>query len=92
MQADSIEALNQKLYGEVLFGYDIRNIKEYQLPLYYILGRHDEMTSSTLAAQYFETISAPKKGLYWIEDAGHLMDTDNPSAFFSAIREITTQL
>jgi len=76
----------------VLFGYDISNVKEYTVPIYYILGRHDTMTPSTIVAEYFETIHAPEKGLYWIENAGHLPDTDNPSAFFSAIREIITQL
>jgi len=91
IQMNDIEEFNQKLYEEVLFGYDIRNVKEYQVPVYYVLGRHDEMTSSAIAAEYFETIQAPQKGLYWIEDAGHLMDTDNPSVFFSAIKEITAQ-
>jgi len=61
------------------------------VPVYYILGRHDEMTSSIIAAEYFETIKAPKKGLYWIEDAGHLPDTDNPSAFSNAIKDIIMQ-
>jgi len=85
------EELNQKLYGEVFIGYDIRAITEYQTPVYYVLGRRDEWTTSTIAAGYFETIQAPKKGLYWIEDAGHLTDTDNPSAFFAAIKKIITQ-
>lgn len=49
------------------------------------------MTSSIIAAEYFETIKAPKKGLYWIEDAGHLPDTDNPSAFSNAIKDIIMQ-
>ena len=82
---------NQTLYRE-LFGYDISHIKEYQVPIYYVLGRYDEWTTSTIAAEHFETIKAPKKELYWIEDAGHLVDTDNPSAFFDAIKKITTKL
>ena len=89
--SNEIEAFNKKLYDEVLFGYDVSNVKEYQLPIYYVLGRYDEMTSSKIAAAYFETITAPKKGLYWIEDAGHLVDTDNPSAFFKVIKEILAQ-
>jgi pimeloyl-ACP methyl ester carboxylesterase len=91
IQAGSIEAFNKKLYEEVLFGYDICHIKEYQVPIYYILGRHDEMTSSVITAEYFETIHAPKKGIYWIENSGHLIDTDNPSVFFDIIKEIITQ-
>jgi len=80
--------ISKKLLGDVYHGIDISDIKEYQVPIYYILGRHDEWTPSTIAAEYFETIMAPKKGLYWIEDAGHFMDTDNPTAFFGAIKEI----
>jgi len=88
IQLSQSEEFNRKLVDEVFIGYDIGNVKEYQVPVYYVLGRHDEWTTSTIAAEYFETIQAPKKGLYWIEDAGHLPDTDNPSAFFKAIKEI----
>jgi len=80
--------ISQKLLGDVYHGTDISGIKEYKVPIYYILGRHDEWTPSAIVAEYFETIQAPKKGLYWIEDAGHFMDTDNPSAFFGAIKEM----
>ena len=90
--SESIEGLNEKFYVDVLFDWEISNDAEYSVPVYYILGRHDEMTSSVIAAEYFETIKAPKKGLYWIEDVGHLLDTDNPSAFFKAVKEIITQI
>lgn len=83
--------ISQKLLGDVYHGIDISHIKEYQVPVYYILGRHDQWTPSKIAEEYFDTISAPKKGLYWIEDAGHFIDTDNPSAFFHTIKEIMTQ-
>jgi len=85
------ESLNQKLYAEVLFDYDISNVKEYDVPIYYILGRHDTMTSSIIAAEYFETIHAPQKGLYWMENAGHLPDTDAPSVFWGIIKEIISR-
>jgi proline-specific peptidase len=81
----------QKLIREVFYQYDIRNVTEYQVPVYYVLGRQDEWTSSTIAAEYFDSIQAPKKKLYWIEKAGHMTDTDNPSDFFNTIKEIITQ-
>ena len=90
--SESVEKLNEKLYAEVLYDWEPANADDYSVPVYYILGRHDEMTSSAIAANYFETIKAPKKELYWIEDAGHLPDTDNPSAFFGTIKEIMAQL
>ena len=92
---DGFQILNAKKFQKNLLkelcDYNIRNIKEYQVPIYYILGRHDEWTSSTVASEYFETIAAPKKRLYWIENGGHMLDTDNPSAFFSAVKEIISQ-
>ena len=91
INSESVEMFNAKLYAEVLFDW-VSTAEDYAVPVYYILGRHDEMTSSVIAAEYVETINAPKKGLYWIEDAGHLLDTDNPSAFFRVIKEIVTQL
>jgi len=89
--SESVEKLNEKLYAEVLFDWEARGAEDFAVPVYYILGRHDEMTSSVIAAEYFNTIKAPQKGLYWIEDAGHLVDTDNPSAFFSWVKEIIAQ-
>ena len=85
------EKFNQALLSE-LYDFDISNVREYKAPMYCVLGRFDEWTTSTITAEYFETINAPKKGLYWIKDAGHMVDTDNPSDFFCAIKEITTQL
>lgn len=89
--SESIEKLNEKLYNDVLFDWQAENPYDYSVPVYYILGRHDEMTSSTIAAKFFDKIKAPKKGLYWIENAGHLVDTDNPKEFFSALRDIVMQ-
>ena len=91
-QSATIEALNQGLYADALFGYDLHPITAYDVPVYYVLGRHDEMTSGTLAAAYFDTFTAPQKGLYWVEDAGHLVETDNPVAFFAAVQKILSMV
>ena len=90
MQLTHGGAMNGKLVS-LCHHFDITGIKEYGVPVYYVLGRHDAWTSSTVAAAHFETITAPKKGLYWIENAGHMMDTDNPAAFFSTIKNILAQ-
>ncbi|MCL1845420.1 MAG: alpha/beta hydrolase [Defluviitaleaceae bacterium] len=63
---------------------------DYAVPIFYILGRDDWQTPSTLAADYFERINAPQKGLYWIENAGHATDVDNPADYFAAVKEILT--
>jgi pimeloyl-ACP methyl ester carboxylesterase len=82
-----VEKLNEKLYAEAIYNWE-NNTDVYEVSVFYILGRHDEMTSSVIAAEYFDQIKAPKKGLYWIENAGHLVDTDNPADFFAAVKDI----
>jgi len=91
-QMTKSEPFNKKMLMDMLYGYDIHNITDYQTPVFYLLGRHDEWTSSVIAANYFETINAPQKGLYWIEEAGHMVDTDNPEAFSQAVKEILWQV
>jgi len=83
--------LNKEL-ACTLLDYSIWDVTEYQLPVYYILGRNDWQTPSTLAAEYFEKINAPRKGLYWIENAGHITDVDNPIDFCNAVKDIVAQL
>lgn len=53
-----------------------------------LLGTDDWQTPSALAAEYFEKIDAPIKKLYWVENAAHATDLDNPVDFYSAIKEI----
>ena len=72
--------------------YSIWDTREYATPVFYVLGRDDWQTSTTLAAQYFEKIDAPQKKLYWVENAGHVTDLDNPADFFAAVKEIVMQV
>ncbi|MDV4149788.1 alpha/beta fold hydrolase [Clostridium sp. AL.422] len=77
---------------EYLLTYSIINDKDYRLPIYYICGRNDWQVPSTLVNDYFETINAPKKKLYWVENAGHLTDIDNPYGFNNALLDIINSL
>ena len=83
--------LNTQL-GETLSEYNIQEITKYPVPVYYVLGRDDWQVPSTVAAEYFEKIDAPHKGLFWIENAGHVTDVDNPKDFSKVLKEIVLQL
>jgi len=65
---------------------------DYSVPVYYILGRDDWQTPSSLAAEYFEKINAPQKGVFWIENAGHAANIDNPTDFYKVVKNIILQL
>ncbi len=71
-----------------LWEYDAVAQPAFPLPVYYILGENDWQVPSTVAAQFFDKISAPGKHLFWIPDAGHSADTDNPVAFWNAVKDI----
>jgi len=81
-----------KNFATDLLEYSIWDVHDYHLPVYYVLGRNDWQVPSSLAAEYFEKINAPHKGLYWIENAGHAVDIDNPKDFSKVIKEILSQL
>lgn len=85
------EKVSQKMSSEVFYNYSILDVKAYEVPVFYILGRHDAWTHSEVAAEYFEQIQS-KKGLYWIEDGGHFPELDNPKAFGEAIEDIVAKL
>ena len=84
--------LTEEFWTNYLADYSISDITDYDIPMYYVLGRNDWQVPSTLAAEYFEKINAPRKGLYWIESAGHATDVDNPADFSAAVREIVLGL
>jgi pimeloyl-ACP methyl ester carboxylesterase len=81
-------AKTNKNLMKTLQTYSIWDVTEYQLPIYYILGRDDWQVPSVLAAEYFEKIGAPKKRLYFIENAGHMTDFDNPAEFSAALLDV----
>lgn len=83
--------LNEELSNSIS-EYSIWDISDYEVPVYYVLGRDDWQVPTVFAAEYFEKINAPRKGLYWIENAGHATDVDNPKDFCKAVKEIILQL
>lgn len=69
-------------------GCDLRSYKKFSIPIYFICGKNDWQALGSVVAEYYETITAPNKGLYWIEDAGHFTDLDDPKACTKVINEI----
>ena len=63
---------------------DPRSIAE-ETRLEVILGRHDQRTSSELAARYLETLRAPAKRLVWLERSAHNVPFEEPEAFRAAV-------
>jgi pimeloyl-ACP methyl ester carboxylesterase len=58
---------------------------EWEVPAYFLMGRHDWNTPHELAAAYFERLKAPTKTLIWFENSGHWPSMEEPAAFNEAI-------
>jgi pimeloyl-ACP methyl ester carboxylesterase len=60
----------------------------FALPYYVIQGRHDLFAPTPLVEAYFKRVSAPKKRLVIIEDAGHFALATHQVEVIGALRAI----
>ena len=52
-----------------------------EVPVFFLLGRHDFNTPSRLAAEYLNRLSAPLNGLVWFERSAHFPFFEEPKRF-----------
>jgi proline iminopeptidase len=61
--------------------------RSFAVPMFFLLGRYDHHVSAMLAAQYFETITAPCKRLVWFEQSAHNPPFEEPDKFNQVLIE-----
>lgn len=54
---------------------------EFDVPVWFLLGRHDHHIPSVLAERYFQQLEAPCKRLVWFEDSAHNPPFEEPEVF-----------
>jgi pimeloyl-ACP methyl ester carboxylesterase len=52
-----------------------------EVPVYFLLGRHDYEAPSVLAERYFHLLTAPHKALVWFERSAHFVNVEEADAF-----------
>lgn len=76
------------LWGEFKsFDIDDR-LTTFEVPVVFMLGRHDWQVPAVLAARYFERINAPAKRLVWFEDSAHNPPFEEPERFNRVLVEV----
>lgn len=78
----SLEALRPQ-YSRV----DLTRVRCFEVPVIFMLGRHDRHVPAALSAEFFETIDAPVKRLVWFEHSAHDPPFEEPAAFVGAMLE-----
>jgi pimeloyl-ACP methyl ester carboxylesterase len=62
------------------------------VPVYFLVGRHDIIVSHVLAEQYFNHLKAPEgKHLIWFENSAHRPHSEESDKFQSIMQEIQQQ-
>ena len=58
---------------------------DYRVPIFFLEGRHDPYTPSSVAKDFFDKINAPTKHFEWFENSGHFPFTEEPTKFTDAL-------
>ena len=75
-----------KLVDYMYFRFDVAKLSsEYDIPICFIQGDSDWITPTDMVAEYYSGITAEKKEMVTIENAGHTPFLDNPGRFCKAI-------
>lgn len=75
-------------YDELLHADLSKQITDVEVPLYFLLGRHDYNAPATLAELYFQAIRAPEKKLIWFDHSAHYPFLEEPEKFNSEVEAI----
>jgi len=62
-----------KVMWDDLFKYDLSKIiKEYKVPIYFLVGKYDYNTPFELSEKFFNQVKAPQKEYIWFENSAHM--------------------
>ena len=71
----------QLLLDEILEINLIEQVPAVQVPVYFVIGRHDYTTPFVLAEEYFDQLQAPYKEFIWFEKSAHSPPFEEPDKF-----------
>ncbi len=62
-----------------------RQAAHLEVPVYFLIGRHDVNAPPALIEEYYELLDAPHKELIWFEHSGHIPWTSEPQKFVEVL-------
>ena len=65
---------------------------DFEIPVFFIQGSEDKLSPTSMVRQYYDSISAPKKKMIILENAGHLAILRNRDMFRDALLDIKSLL
>lgn len=58
-----------------------KTLKEVNCPVYFLVGKNDIQTLTSITQKYFQQLKAPKKDLFIFDNSGHQIHKDEPEKF-----------
>lgn len=80
----SLAAMHEEIYELDLFN----EVQRLDVPVYFLLGRHDRHVDARLAEAWLEQVQAPKKRLTWFERSAHNPPFEEPGRFNARIVQL----
>ena len=72
----------QLLWPQVLAVNFIEQAPALEVPVFFLVGRHDYQTPFTLAEQYYHVLEAPAKELIWFDHSAHMPHMEETEKFY----------
>jgi pimeloyl-ACP methyl ester carboxylesterase len=69
------------LFPEMLKVDLFSRVPRLDMPVWFMLGRHDYEVPSVLAERYFNALKAPAKTLFWFENSAHMPNSEEKELF-----------
>ncbi len=83
------EQIINLMWSQVIQRDLFKEVKEIQIPVYLLLGRHDWVTASSVAEQWFHQLNAPAgKKAIWFEKSGHWPHIEENEKFLSVLARL----
>jgi len=60
---------------------------DYKVPIFFLEGRRDPYTPSTVAKEFFDKLNAPEKEFVWFERSGHFPFTEEANEFTGVLTQ-----
>lgn len=57
-------------------------VQRVEVPIYFVMGKYDHMTSSTAAREYFDILDAPQKEFMLYENSAHYPQMEEKETFY----------
>lgn len=77
----------ERLWREIFYKINLfEQAARIEVPVYFLLGRYDEVVTGKVAEQYFNALEAPRgKQLIWFENSGHWPHFQEPEKYRGAL-------